>query len=146
MTEKKFLQLSFLLPLLVPLPFTLIPSLVSGGAKDWLMTPAMFLLGSLIIGGIPYLLFLGGVLTWSWNRSANQICIFTWVAPLIFAPACLLFFVIPGLFFGSRDVDTLLLIIACVLIIGYGYVIVINVLFRLFYRCRWKGRSEYATK
>jgi len=81
--ERRFLQVSLFVPLVLPLVFTPLysPSQASVGT-----TIAGILLVSLVFGGIPYLLLVLGLLWWGRSQRAVDMVWAGWMMPLFLAP------------------------------------------------------------
>src|ERR1051325_4098294 len=75
MLERRFFQLSFALPILVPAILWLLPT------NNIVL---IILRVSILLGGLPYILFIIPVLVWSRNKSGDEIRFFTYFSPLIF--------------------------------------------------------------
>ena len=130
MGEKRFFQLSFLLPIVLPLLLIFVANPTFGLVS--------ILTLSLILGGVPYLLFITGLFFWMRNKNAKDIQRMTFVAPLLFIPVFLLsvlvFLPIQLITTGTIDVNAGIVFICCVFIIilGYLYVLVVNGVYFLF--------------
>ena len=132
LTERRFLQLSLVLPLAVPLAIGLMARLTSSEVVD--VFAAIFLL-SLAFGGLPYLLFVTAILFWSRNKSVRAIRRLSYFSPLLFvlATAALSLAAIP---FGIalREIFLFIVIFSVyALLFGYLYVFVINYLYEIFF-------------
>ena len=132
LTERRFLQLSLVLPLAVPLAIGLMARLTSSEVVD--VFAAIFLL-SLAFGGLPYLLFVTAILFWSRNKSVRAIRRLSYFAPVLFAlaTAALRLAAIP---FGIalREIFLFVVIFSVyALLFGYLYVFVINYLYEIFF-------------
>jgi hypothetical protein len=84
-----YFRLSLAVPLLVPvlaIALNLLSQFVSGSSE---VTEATrwtgFLIFSLLIGGLPYLVFVGAVVLWSRGKTARAIYRLSFVSPLLFA-------------------------------------------------------------
>lgn len=127
MIAKRYLQFSFLLPLIVP-------SLILLTAKTTFAYGAIIpiLTFSLFLGGLPYLLFIIGLLICTRRKDASAIQRITFIAPLLFIPVfllCVLVFIpIQLLMIGDVTVEANVVVGCCIviLILGYIYVAVVN--------------------
>ncbi|MDQ3818026.1 MAG: hypothetical protein M3362_10070 [Acidobacteriota bacterium] len=130
---KRYFQASFLLPLIVPLPVMLV---ASSGFRGW-GAVALVLEGSLLIGGIPYILFLAGLFFWARGKNFRALQRVTYIAPLLFIPVfvyCALALIpIQILTVGEVRVEGRSVFSLCVfiLILGYFYVLLANLGFHL---------------
>lgn len=90
MSAKRYWQGAFFLPLLLPILALGLVWLNTGlqlpvDIENDVFTDALgFLIASLVYGGIPYAIFLAGVLLWTTNRPVGAIRRFTYVAPLVY--------------------------------------------------------------
>jgi hypothetical protein len=48
----------------------------------------VYFVSSMLVGGLPYCLFVVGVVLWSRGRTADELRRATWLLPLIFVPVC----------------------------------------------------------
>ena len=122
MTVRSYYRWALALPLLVPAlawPLTLLNPLPGG-----LAVVAMFLYWSVLVGGVPYVLFAAGFLLWMRGRPDDQVRTGIQVAPLVYAiwlTVCgTVFLAIDGAVASSRD--SIGMIAVCGLLFGYGYV------------------------
>lgn len=133
MSEKRFLQLSFLLPIVLPL----LVLLFTDGKFGYGETFGILTL-SLTLGGIPYLLFLACLFLWMRDKNAKKIQRMTFFAPILFVPVfllCVLLFApIQLIITGNIDISGGIVFICCVFIIilGYSYVLFVNGAYLLF--------------
>ncbi len=141
MTTKKYFQLSFFLPLILPLILCL--GLwgyhVKFTAPNRLISIVAVFGWSLVIGGIPYLIFLAGFLRWSRGaRTASEIYQFTWLAPLYYAGVFFCFGIVIsliGVIFGFAYIILALpLLLTIAVQVGYAYVLVVNGIY-------WLGKT-----
>jgi tetratricopeptide (TPR) repeat protein len=130
---KRYFQASFLLPLILPLPFILVASRGFGGLGGI----ALVLEGSLLIGGIPYILFLAGLSFWARGKNFRTLQRMTYIAPLLFIAVfvycALLLIPVQILTVGEVRVEGRAVSYLCVfiLILGYFYVLLANLGFHL---------------
>jgi hypothetical protein len=122
MSIRSYYRWALALPLLVPAlawPLTLFNPL-----PDGLAVVAMFLYWSVLIGGIPYVLFAAGFLLWMRGRPDHRVRTAVYVAPLVYAvwlAVCLaVFLAVDGTLASSRE--SFGMITVCGLVFGYGYV------------------------
>ncbi len=91
MRAVNYFRLSLAVPLLVPVlavALTLLNQIVSGSSEATEITRwTAFLVFSLIIGGLPYLVFVAAVVLWSRGKSARAIHRLSFVSPPLFAAA-----------------------------------------------------------
>ena len=137
MTVKTFYRVSLALPIALPLialPFWFLNR--SGNAV------VFFLMGSLYLGGLPYLIAALGVLRWMRGKNEEQVRRASFLAPLIVLPICWLcwavFFLVTLGETSSNWVESVFYVAYFSLfeiVIGYAYVAVVHVglqLFRVF--------------
>ena len=122
MSVRSYYRWALALPLLVPalaLPLTLLNPLPGG-----LALVAMFLYRSVLIGGVPYVLFAAGFLLWMRGRPDEQVRTGIQVAPLVYAiwlAVCFtIFLAVDSTVANSRD--SIVMLAICGLLFGYGYV------------------------
>src|SRR5918993_3410861 len=103
MTSKRYFQISLLLPIAAPLVSLSFAGLFAspspGPAPGWRVV-LLLLFGSLLFGGVPYILFAAGLLFWMRGKGAREVQRMTYVAPLLFIPvfvSCAVALVILGL-------------------------------------------------
>ena len=125
MRAKSYFKLSFLLPIV--LPFVALPFAEMGGGL--LNALAFILWGSLIIGGIPYALFLIWLFYWMHDKDYRAIQRMTFVVPLLFVMvfflgATFIFTPLQVLSLGESRIEGSGLVGFCffILIVGYFYV------------------------
>lgn len=121
MSVKTYYRWTLLLPLLVPaLAWPLLNLLSSGFAG----MAAYLLFLSLLIGGVPYLLFAIGFLLWMRDASDARVHRGILLAPVVYTAVmvvCLtLFLLVDGTF--SNSSDSLGTFVGFALAFGYGYV------------------------
>ncbi len=89
MRAVNYFRLSLAVPLLVPVlavALTLLNQIVSGSSEATEITRwTAFLVFSLLIGGLPYLVFVAAVVLWSRGKSARAIHRLSFVSPPLFA-------------------------------------------------------------
>jgi hypothetical protein len=134
MSARRYFQLSFLLPLVLPL---LVRLLWSTGFRGW-GSVILIIWGSLLIGGIPYVFFIGGLFFWMRNKDYKAIQRMTFIAPLLFALLffCIVVFIIVPLQMLSTgqvraEGNALSGFCILILIVGYFYVLLTNAGFYL---------------
>lgn len=133
MRARRYFQLSFLLPIILPLPALLV---ARPGLRGW-NSVILVLWGSLLIGGIPYLLFLAGLFYWIRDKDFKAIQRVTFIAPLLFIPVfvyCAAAIIpLQILKTGEVRVEGSGVFTFCIfiLIIGYFYVLLANAGFYL---------------
>lgn len=144
--EKRFLQVSLFSPLVAPPLIIFIGSpLVLGLEVSGLAALVGFvLIFSLILGGVPYLLFLVGLFAWMRNKETDQVRQMIHLSPLLFIPvlmACALIVGVIGAIAESNPSGLFaglglgLFCSVFALILGYSYVGLIDIAFLLFRRC-----------
>lgn len=124
MKAKSYFQLSLLMPLVLPLLLYVagVASFQGWGAV------ALIVVYSLLLGGVPYVIFLAGALAWLRGRDARAARRLTLAAPPIFASVftgcAMLLVLIQILQLGEIRVGTSFVVAGCVigLILGYAYV------------------------
>jgi hypothetical protein len=149
MKARLYFQLSFLLPIILPL----LAWLTAGFNSNLGNGISTVLILSLVVGGIPYLLFLAGFFCWVPGNDLRSIQRFTFLAPLLFIPvflACGFVVMLPKMRLGEElrnMIDWVLGFSYLILIVGYFYVILVNA---GYYLLRFAGffegeiRSEHA--
>jgi hypothetical protein len=130
MRAERYFQASFVLPLVVPWPVIFLL-----GRTDQFRALTWGLYYVSIIGALPYLLFLLGLLFYTRRKDAQRIQQFTLIAPLLFAVfflCCVLIVIlIQYLELGEVRIEANEVEGFCfvVLIVGYAYVLVVNVVY-----------------
>ncbi|HEU0015392.1 MAG TPA: hypothetical protein VFQ45_17010 [Longimicrobium sp.] len=105
-----------LLPLLVGLPLVRLD-------LDPFQGIGQFLVGSLAVAGIPYVIFAGAFFVWSEDKTETQVRHAALAAPLLFAPFATVFWSGMAMFQGASAGGPMLMGLAMfVLIFGYFYV------------------------
>jgi len=130
---RRYFQLAFLLPIIFPLLAWLVarPGFRGG---NWV---ALVLWGSLLIGGIPYILFLAGLFYWVRDKDLKAIQRLTFLAPLLFIPVfvyCAAAIIpLQILKTGEVRVEGSVVFNFCIfiLVLGYFYVLLANAGFYL---------------
>lgn len=121
MSVKSYYRWTLLLPLLVPALASPLSLLESRGGLGAVL---FFLYWSVIIGGVPYLLFAAGFLVWMRRVPDERVRIGILVSPLVYTAVLLvaltLFLLVDGAFPSSGD--SLGFFAVCSLVIGYFYV------------------------
>lgn len=120
MSIRTYYRWALLLPLLVPALASALQSLLPGFAS----VVAYLLFMSVLIGGVPYLLFAAGFLLWMRGASDARVRRGILLAPLTYTVVMLvcltLFLLITGTFANSAD--SLGTFVWFALVFGYGYV------------------------
>ncbi len=143
MTGKRYYQLSFLAPLISPFFIVGVEELVlfaTGGQPSG--TYSGFLLMSVLFGGIPYLVFLGGFYWWASDKSGKQIHVYSYIAPLLYL---IIFFFWLILYMWLTDAvymedffsflvssklwEAFYLYGKIALLVAYGYIFLMNILY-----------------
>lgn len=138
MRHVTFYRLAALLPLVVP-ALVAIPSLVTGRrlftASNVFGAARAYLVGSLLIGALPYVVLAAVALVLLSRRSQRAYSAAAWIAPLLFAPwlaICWLGFVMAMTPSGQTQPSGLagvaLALGGLALVVGYGYVVVVEAL------------------
>jgi hypothetical protein len=120
---QSYYRRALILPVLVPVLATLL-LLLGEALPPELIGIGYFLYWSLLIGGIPYLLFAGGFVLWARGRSDREVRRGILLAPLVYAPvlmACFLAFLALDGTPGSAQ--QVWMLGAFGVLFGYGYVI-----------------------
>lgn len=122
MSVRSYYRWALALPLLVPAlvsPLTLLDPL-----PDGVRVVTMFLYWSVLIGGVPYVLFAIGFLLWMRGRPDAAVRTGILMSPLVYAAwlvLCLtLFLVVDGALASSSDSIGMIAVFG--LLFGYGYV------------------------
>lgn len=129
LSGKRYFQLSLALPLTFPLLGYFFPQSV-------LM---MILFTAATIGGIPYLLLAAGVLWWSRKHDEHALRRLSYILPLIYLPLLIIALFLwtslstGGLPAPERFGKSVLGFSAYTLVIGYGYVLLANLIYEIFY-------------
>jgi hypothetical protein len=130
LTEIRYYRWSLALPLAVPMAAFVWGRVGFGGD-----VVVLFLVSSLLVGGIPYGLLVAGVLVWSRNRPAEALRRLSYLMPLFMAALSVALFVGIALVdsqrpsFGEDSINAVGAIgpyVAIILVLGYAYVIVVN--------------------
>ena len=149
MKARLYFQLSFLLPIILPLLVWIM------GGFDLGNGILAVLILSLVVGGIPYLFFLAGFFCWVTGKDLRSIQRFTFLAPLLFIPvflACGFVVMLPKMRLGEelRNMSNWVLGFSYVILfVGYFYVILVNA---GYYLLRFAGllkgeiRSEHTAR
>jgi hypothetical protein len=119
MSLKTYYRRALLLP--VVLPFLVYPLLL---LSDGVASIAIMLQYSLVIGGVPYLLFAGGFLLWMRGRTEREVHVGILLSPLVYAlvmMACLAAFLGADGKFQS-GLEMFGIAGGFSLLFGYGYV------------------------
>ncbi len=129
LSGKRYFQSSLALPLLFPLLGYVFPESVI----------MMILFTAIIIGGAPYLLLAAGILWWSRRRDEHALRRLSYVLPLIYLPLLILaLFLWTTLSTGTlpeagRFAQSILDFSGYTLVIGYGYVLLVNLIYEVVY-------------
>ena len=128
--EIRYYRWSLGLPLAVPVAAFVWGRVGFGGD-----VVVLFLVSSLLVGGIPYGLLVAGVLVWSRNRPAEAFRRLSYLMPLFMAALSVALFVGIALVdsqrpsFGEDSINAVGAIgpyVAIIFVLGYAYVIVVN--------------------
>ena len=126
MTLQNYYRWALLLPLVVPAVFSLLALVPEPRVPQAVGALLMFLFYSLLIGGIPYVLFALGFLVWSRGRDARSVRKAIYVSPLTYAgvlSACVLGYAAwDGDLTHQGAGGTLILLGSCAFVFGYAYV------------------------
>lgn len=123
------------------------PGMLDIQMNETLRMAGFILFFSLILGGVPFILFLIGAFVWMRDKDGEQLRQMTFIAPIIFMAVlfgCSLVFGIVGAFiagdpsYAAGGGGTGLILSIFAFFIGYAYVGAVNLLF-LFYR--WLVRA-----
>lgn len=120
MTVQSYYRWALALPLLVPalaLPLTLLNPLPGG-----LAVVAMLLYWSVLIGGVPYVLFAAGFLLWTRGRPERVVRTGVLLAPLVYAAWLAVCFAVLLAVDGSLGWDSVAMFAAYGVGFGYAYV------------------------
>lgn len=139
MTAKQYFKYAFLSPLILPFIVLLFEKLIK------LLTGWNFgeltglLLGSVIFGGIPYLIFLVGFYRWIKDKSASQIHLSSYLFPVFYMLIFLIWLVVYILIVKAESFDNIFSFLASedlwgsyytfgkiAVAIAYSYIILIN--------------------
>ena len=124
-----FYRASLLLPILLPGVFWLLPAPLAdiAGAADPSGIVLGPLLGSLVLGGIPYAAFALLILIWSRGKSGRELRRVSWWSPVLFLPPLLAWIawqmMFTGQSLGVADCDIGLMYGVLSLLVGYFYVL-----------------------
>ncbi len=112
------------LPVLVPALASVLLLLDNRLPPD-LGVVVLFLYWSLLVGGIPYLLFAGGFVVWARGRTDREVRGGILLSPLLYAPLLMLcvagFLLVDGS--AGSNLRAIATLGACGVLFGYGYVI-----------------------
>lgn len=124
MSIQSYYRCALLLPLAVP-ALVSIPPLLGQRVPPDLGGVVLLLYWSLLIGGVPYVLFAGGFLLWARGRSAREVRTAILLSPLVYAlvlMVCLVgFLVVDGTL--GRSASQVGMLGAFGVLFGYAYVI-----------------------
>jgi len=84
MTAKKYFKWAFLSPLILPFVVLLVEQLISLFTGWGFGQLTGLLVGSVIFGGIPYLIFLVGFYRWMQGKNENQIHFYSYLFPVFY--------------------------------------------------------------
>lgn len=124
-----FYRASLLLPIVLPGVFWLLPTPVAdlAGAADPSGIVLGPLLGSLVLGGVPYVAFALIILIWSRGKSGRELRRLSWWSPVLFLPLLLIWIAWQMMFTGQSSVaadwDIGVLYGSLGLVVGYFYVL-----------------------
>ncbi|HEX6372935.1 MAG TPA: hypothetical protein VF006_28690 [Longimicrobium sp.] len=122
MSVKSYYRWALVLPLLLPALAS--PLALLNPLPPLLALVAMYLFWSVLIGGVPYLLFTIGFLLWTRGASEERVRRAILVSPLLYTAVLMACFtallLVEGSWSGSGD--SLVLFGAFGLLFGYGYV------------------------
>lgn len=124
MSVQSYYRGALLLPLVVPALFSAL-LLLGDRLPPGLAGITFLLYWSLLIGGIPYLVFAGGFLLWARGRSEREVRRGILLSPLVYAPLlmiCLFGFVAVDGTLGN-GAQGLWMLGAFGVLFGYGYVL-----------------------
>ncbi|HEX6036512.1 hypothetical protein [Longimicrobium sp.] len=126
MSIQNYYRWALLLPFAVPGVLSLLALVPEPRIPQPVGALLMFLFYSVLIGGIPYVLFALGFLVWSWGRDARSVRTAIYVSPLTYAgvlSACVLGYAAwDGDLTHQGTGGTLLLLATCAFVFGYAYV------------------------
>jgi hypothetical protein len=117
MTVRDYYLRALFLPLAVPVLAT--PLLLMGEAAA---TVAVMLQYQVLIGGIPYLLFVGAFLLWSRGRPDGQVRRAILLSPFVFAGMIMVLCLGLAAVTGAMWLSMMWILLGYALILGYGYV------------------------
>jgi hypothetical protein len=122
MSIKSYYRWALALPLLLPALAT--PLLMADRLPGVLGAVVMYLFWSMLVGGIPYLLFATGFLLWMRRAPERRVRMGVLLSPLVYTPVLLAYLVAFLLIDGTigNGWDSLRMFGAFGLLFGYGYV------------------------
>lgn len=121
----------YLLGLTLPILFPGLVLIITG-----LNDISGFFIASILIGGIPYIIFILSVVYWSKNKSFEEVRSFSKIAPVIFT---IILIICVFLFYGYDDIvrykfNEFMRAVSIFsfwgLIVGYAYVFIFNAIFK----------------
>ncbi len=144
-----FLRWCLAIPLAVPVIAVIVTFLVTAVSDQmlWMTQWTIILVYSLLIGGIPYLVFLFAVLFWFRYSDATALGLFSLVAPLVYAMFFLVLWapVVLILDRATISLDQVFTLVAVYgafcLGLGYVYVLLAHAAYALL---RWRGIVDSA--
>jgi len=85
MTGKKYYQLAFLSPLVLPV-LVMAGEAILGLIAGWKVNSQFsgFLMMTVIFGGIPYVIFLVGFYVWAADKTGKKIHLYSYIVPIIY--------------------------------------------------------------
>ena len=139
MTAKQYFKYAYLSPLILPFIVMLFEILI-GSLTGWNFGELTgLLLGSIIFGGIPYLIFLVGYYRWIKDKSASQIHFSSYLFPVFYMLIFLIWLIVYILMVRPENFDNLLSFLISeelwgfyymfgkiAVTIAYSYIILIN--------------------
>lgn len=127
MTVRVFVRWALAAPVIVPLPAY---PLLRGGARPF-DAVGQLLVGSVVVGMAPYLVFAAAFAAWARNRTAAG-----WSAPLLFLlPFALFWLLLVTVCGGGAGAVPMVMALSAVAVaVGYAYVAAADALYRLLAR------------
>lgn len=122
MSIQGYYRRALVLPILVPVLASALLLLDDRLPPD-LGVVVFFLYWSLLIGGIPYLLFAGGFVLWARGRSDREVRRGILLSPLVFALLMMVCFWTVLVVDGTASSQSVLVMGAVSGLFGYGYVV-----------------------
>lgn len=132
MSLQNYYRWALLLPFAVPGVLSLLALVPERHLPQTLGALLMFLFYSVLIGGIPYVLFALGFLVWSRGRDARSVRAAIYFSPLTYAgvlSACVLGYAAwDGDLTHQGTGGTVTLLATCAFVFGYAYVVLAELL------------------
>lgn len=139
MTAKQYFKYAFLSPLIFPVIVLLLETLISSFTGWDFGELTGFLLMTVTLGGIPYLIFLMGFYRWIKDKSESQIHFSSYLFPVFYMLIFLIWLVVYSLIVSPENFDNLFSFLTSeylwdsyytfgkiAVVVAYSYILLIN--------------------